>query len=191
MSLLCFNSAQTSRLINTNLCMVGNFSLSKFCWQHLSILHIVSLFSYRKREQRHNLSGLSSRSKQSNNSSRNSGRPPLVRDVHKRFFKNPYQLAQQLFQQSRSGLSAQKEELEIHLKKTYSDPDREIPVSESAGLVWPAARGEKLNNNPPNLEEIRAVVQKTKAKSAPEPNVLRQLHKILREAWSNLKISEQ
>ena len=50
-----------------------------------------------------------------------------------RFFEDPYQFARkcesldsrQLFQQPRSGLlSAQKEKLEIHLKKTYSDPDR-------------------------------------------------------------------
>ena len=116
------------------------------------------------------------------------------------FFKDPYQFARQLFQQPRSGsLSAQKEELEIHLKKTYSDLDRETPLSECAGLVWPAAPGEEFNNNPPNLDEIRTVVQKARAKSAPGsngmpnllykrcPNVLRQLHKILRGAWSNRK----
>ena len=63
-----------------------------------------------------------------------------------RFFKVPYQFAQ-LFQQPRSGSpSAQKEELETHLMKTYSDPDREIPLSESAGLVWPATPLEKFNN---------------------------------------------
>ena len=87
-----------------------------------------------------------------------------------RFYKDPYQFARQLFQQPRSGsLSAQKE-LETHLKKTYSDPDREIPLSESTGLVWPATPGEKFNNNPSNLDEIRAVVQKARAKSAPGPN---------------------
>ena len=69
--------------------------------------------------------------------------------------KDPYQFARQLFQQPRLGsLSAQKEELEIHLKETYSDQDREILLSESASLVWPASPGEKFNNNPPNLEEI-------------------------------------
>ena len=80
-----------------------------------------------------------------------------------RFFRDPYQFARELFQQSRSGsLSAQKEELETHLKKTYSDPGREISLSEFADLVWPAT--------PPNLNEIRAVVQKARAKSAPGPN---------------------
>ena len=60
-----------------------------------------------------------------------------------RFFKDPYQFALQIFQQPRSGsLSAQKEQLETHLMKTYSDPDIEISLSESAGP------GEKFNNNP-------------------------------------------
>ena len=53
------------------------------------------------------------------------------------------------------------------------------------------------------MDEIRAVVQKARAKSAPGsygvpyllykrcPNVLRRLQKILRGAWSNQKIREQ
>ena len=69
--------------------------------------------------------------------------------------KDPYQFARQLFQQPRSvSLSAPKEELETHLKETCSDPDRDILLSESASAVWPAASGEKLKNNPPNLDEI-------------------------------------
>ena len=115
-----------------------------------------------------------------------------------RFYKDPFQFARQLFQQPRSG---QKEELETHQRKTYSDPNREIPLSKPAGPVWPAAPGEELNSKPPSLKEINAVVQKARAKSAPGlsvvpyllykrcPNVLKRLHKILRGAWSNLKIS--
>ena len=89
------------------------------------------------------------------------------------------------------------------MRKKYSDPNREIPFSEPAGLVGPAAPGEEFNSKPPSLKEINAVVQKARAKSAPGPNgvpyllykrcpnVLKRLHKILRGAWSNLKISEQ
>ena len=121
-----------------------------------------------------------------------------------RFYKDPFQFARQLFQQPKSGsLSVQKEQLEIHLRKTYSDPSREIPLSEPAGLVWPAAPGEEFNGKPPSLKDINAVVQKVRAKSAPGPNgmpnllytrcpnVLKRLHKIFRGAWSNLKISQQ
>ena len=121
-----------------------------------------------------------------------------------RFYKDPFQFARQLLQQPRSGsLSVKKDQLEAHLRKTYSDPNREIALSEPAGLGWPAAPGEEFNCKPPSLKEINAVVQKARAKSAPGPNgvpyllykrcpnVLKRLHKILRGAWSNLKISEQ
>ena len=121
-----------------------------------------------------------------------------------RFYKDPFQFARQLFQQPRSGsLSVQKEQLEAHLRNTYSDPNREIPLSEPAGLVWPAAPRGEFNSKPPSLKEINSIVQKARAKSAPGPNgvpyllykrcpnVLKRLHKILRGAWSNLKISEQ
>ena len=39
-----------------------------------------------------------------------------------------------------------KKTLETHLRKTYSHPNIEIPLSETAGLVWPATPGEKSNN---------------------------------------------
>ena len=80
-----------------------------------------------------------------------------------RFYKDPFQFARQLFQQPRSGsLSVQKEQLETHLRNTYSDPNTEIPLSEPAGLVWPAAPGEKFNSKSSSLKEINAVVKKSK-----------------------------
>ena len=69
--------------------------------------------------------------------------------------------------------------------------------------MLPAAPAEEFNSKPPSLKEINFVVQKARAKSAPGvnvvpyplykryPNVLKRLHKILRGAWSNLKINEQ
>ena len=83
----------------------------------------------------------------------------------KRFYKDPFQFARQLFQQPRSdSLSVQKEQLKTQLRKTYSDPNREIPLSKPAGLVWPAAPVEEFNNKPPSLKEINAAVQKARAK---------------------------
>ena len=121
-----------------------------------------------------------------------------------RFFRGPFQYARQLFEQPKSGsLSVQKEVLETNLKKTYSDPDREKPIEEIEGLVWPSAPGVKFNNKPPSLDEVAAVVRKASSKSAPGPNgvsyllykrcpkVLEWLHKIIRGAWKNQKISEQ
>ena len=50
-----------------------------------------------------------------------------------------------------------------HKKKTYSDSDREIPLSESAGLVWPATPGEKFNNNPPKIGRNQSSCAKSKS----------------------------
>ncbi|GFN94967.1 reverse transcriptase [Plakobranchus ocellatus] len=59
-----------------------------------------------------------------------------------RFIRDPFQFARQLFQQPKSAiLTLDREELETHLKKTYSDPTREIPLEATASLVWPTAPG--------------------------------------------------
>ncbi|GFN85219.1 reverse transcriptase [Plakobranchus ocellatus] len=126
------------------------------------------------------------------------------RKNQERFIRDPFQFARQLFQQPKSGtLTVEREELETHLKKTYSDPTREILLEETTGLVWPAAPGTKFDSKPPSLQEVIAVVSKARAKSAPGPNgvpyllykrcpnVLKKLHKMLRSAWKNIKISKE
>ncbi|GFS06189.1 reverse transcriptase [Elysia marginata] len=126
------------------------------------------------------------------------------RKNQERFLRDPFQFARQLFQQPKSGtLAVSREELEAHLKKSYSDNNRELPLEETAGLIWPAAPGIKFNNKPPNLQEVVAVVNKARAKSNPGPNgvpyllykrcpnVLKRLHKILRSAWNNIKVSKK
>ncbi|GFO24927.1 reverse transcriptase [Plakobranchus ocellatus] len=126
------------------------------------------------------------------------------RKNQERFIRDPFQFARQLFQQPKSRtLAVDREELETHLKKTYSDPTREIPLEETTGFVWPAAPGIKLDSKPPSLQEVIAVVNKARAKSVPGPNgvpyllykrcpnVLKKLHKILRSAWKNIKISKE
>ncbi|GFN87643.1 reverse transcriptase, partial [Plakobranchus ocellatus] len=88
-----------------------------------------------------------------------------------RFIRDPFQFARQLFQQHKSGtLTVDREELETHLKKTYSDPIREIPLEETTGLVWPAAPRIKFASKPPSLQEVIAVINKARAKSASGPN---------------------
>ena len=67
-----------------------------------------------------------------------------------RDFKDPYQ-------------SARQEELGIHYEKTYSDPDREILPSESAGLVMRATPGEKFNNNSPKPGRNQSSCSKSKS----------------------------
>ncbi|GFN73755.1 reverse transcriptase [Plakobranchus ocellatus] len=126
------------------------------------------------------------------------------RKNQERFIRDPFQFARQLFQQPKSrSLTVDREELETNLKKTYSDPTPEIPLEETTGLVWPAASATKFESKPPSLQEVIAVVNKARAKSAPGPNgvpyllykrcpkVLKKLHKILRSAWTNIKISKE
>ncbi|GFR65403.1 reverse transcriptase [Elysia marginata] len=126
------------------------------------------------------------------------------RKNQERFLRDPFQFVRRLFQQPKSGtLAVSREDLEAHLKETYSDTNRELPLEETAGLIWPAAPGIKFNNKPPNLQEVVAVVNKARAKSAPGPNgvpyllykrcpnVLKRLHKILRSAWNNIKVSKE
>ncbi|GFN80460.1 reverse transcriptase [Plakobranchus ocellatus] len=80
------------------------------------------------------------------------------RKNQERFIRDPFQFARQLFQQPKTGtLTVEREELETHLKKTYSDPTREIPLEETSGLVWPAAPGIKFDSKPPSLQEVIAV----------------------------------
>ncbi|GFO20788.1 polyprotein [Plakobranchus ocellatus] len=93
------------------------------------------------------------------------------RKNQERLNRDPFQFARQLFQQPKSGtLTVEREELETDLKKTYSDPAREIPLEETTGLVWPAAPGIKFDSKPPRLQEVIEVVNKARAKSAPRPN---------------------
>ncbi|GFO14906.1 reverse transcriptase [Plakobranchus ocellatus] len=69
-----------------------------------------------------------------------------------RFVRYPFKFARQLFQQPKSGtLTVDRKELETHLKKTYSDPTREIPLEESTGLVWPADPGIKFDSKASKL----------------------------------------
>ncbi|GFN86432.1 reverse transcriptase [Plakobranchus ocellatus] len=74
---------------------------------------------------------------------------------------------------------------------------------DTLGLVWPPALGIKFDSKPPSLQEVIAVVNKARAKSAPEPNgvpyvlykrcpnVLKKLHKLLQSAWKNTKTNKE
>ncbi|GFO36197.1 reverse transcriptase [Plakobranchus ocellatus] len=52
-----------------------------------------------------------------------------MKKTQENFFKDPFQCARQLFQGT---LTAQKEELETHLYKIYSDPEREKRLEDIA-----------------------------------------------------------
>ena len=125
----------------------------------------------------------------------------LKKKKQEQFFQDPFGFARKLFEQPKSGsLVVEKNELESHLRKTYSDTDRLTPLSDIDG---PSQPGEEFNCDPPSLTEVTTVVHKARAKSAPGPNgvpyllykrypkVLGWLHKMLKSAWDNLMIGDQ
>lgn len=58
-----------------------------------------------------------------------------------------------------------REELERHLKKTYSDEHWEVFLSVEDGLSWPGKPTVAFNRNPPRIIQGRC-------KSVPGPNVV-------------------
>ena len=62
------------------------------------------------------------------------------------FVKNPYKFAKGIFTESKSGnLECTKQELENHLRCTYSDPKREVEMPEIHGTRRPAEPGIPFN----------------------------------------------
>ena len=64
------------------------------------------------------------------------------RIAHEQFLKNPYEAAKKLFTEARSGkLKCTKEELDAHVRQTYSDPTTGDPLPDMRGLKRPTAPG--------------------------------------------------
>ena len=62
------------------------------------------------------------------------------RRAREQFLKNPYEAAKKLFTEARSGnLKYTKEELDAHIRQTYSDSNRDEPLSDMRGLKRPTA----------------------------------------------------
>lgn len=119
------------------------------------------------------------------------------------FFKDPFKFARELFEKPRSGsLTASKDALQQHLRETYSDERRNLPLDAMSGLVWPSNPGTLFNTNPPTLQEVLDTVKKARCKSAPGPNgvpytvykrcptVLKKLFRLLKSAWKRQIISK-
>jgi len=112
------------------------------------------------------------------------------------FYKNPYAFAKSLFTESKSGvLDVPQEELEEHLKKTYSDSCRDVPLPHMHGITKPAPPGLAFDMSNLKAKEVREFVRKARTKSAPGMNglsyklykncplVLGELTVLLQRAW--------
>ena len=79
--------------------------------------------------------------------------------------------AKDLFEQPKSGsLDVDKETLEDHLRKTYSDANRKNPLEDTDGIEKPGAPNTTFNVKQQTLDEVKKVVSKARNKSSPGPN---------------------
>ena len=86
----------------------------------------------------------------------------------KEFVKDPYKFAKKLFDEKKGGkLECTKEELEEHLKKTYTDAERNKKLPPMEGIKRPTAPGKKFNMNDLKMKEVEMFVKKARAKAAP------------------------
>ena len=110
------------------------------------------------------------------------------------FFANPNQFTKKLFEQSKNGeLNVPQEELENHLRETYSDPDRQIPMADMEGLVKPTHPGEQFDLSPPKLSEVERFINKARSASAPGPSgvpykVYKKCGELRKALWKLLKV---
>lgn len=83
------------------------------------------------------------------------------------FLKQPYEFAKKLFVEARNGtLECTKEQLDDHIKTTYSDEEREIPLQFIDGLKRPSEPGREFDLSDFKAREVDEFVRKARAKSA-------------------------
>ena len=88
--------------------------------------------------------------------------------VRQGFIKDPYKFAKGLFSESKSGkLECTKEELENHLKETYSDPEGQYRLPRMAGLQTPTTPSVAFDMSDIKAKEVDDFVRKARSKSAP------------------------
>ena len=85
------------------------------------------------------------------------------------FIENPFGFTKKLLGQKRDGnLVCSKEELELHLQNTYSDPSRELELGQCDILLDPPPSTQDTRE--PLLKEVQEVVRKSRSSSAPGPS---------------------
>ncbi|XP_031418446.1 uncharacterized protein LOC105897391 [Clupea harengus] len=120
------------------------------------------------------------------------------------FIANPFKFTKDLLGQKRSGkLASSQEDIDQHLKQTYSDPAREQELGECNNLIEPPEPEVQFDPSELQLKEVREVVRKARASSAPGPSgtsykvykncpkLLLRLWKILQVFWRRGRIPEQ
>ncbi|XP_061093280.1 uncharacterized protein LOC133125737 [Conger conger] len=120
------------------------------------------------------------------------------------FIANPFKFMKDLLGQKRSGkLASSQEDIDQYLTRTYSDPEREQELGECDILIDPPEPEVQFDKSELQLKEVREVVRKARASSAPGPSgtsykvykncpkLLQHLWKLMRVFWRRGKIPEQ
>ena len=112
----------------------------------------------------------------------------------KAFISNPFGFSKRLLGQKKSGsLSCSKEEMDSHLKNTFSDSAREQDLGPCEKLINPPEPSKEFVGKEPTLNEVRKVVQAARSCSAPGPSgvpyrVYKHCPKLLTRLWKILKV---
>ncbi|XP_062872774.1 uncharacterized protein LOC134334411 [Trichomycterus rosablanca] len=112
----------------------------------------------------------------------------------KAFITNPFSFTKRLLGQKNSGtLKCSVEDINHHLKTTFSDPLREQDLGPCEALVKPPVPVVQFNTAEPTLKEVKDAVMAARSSSSPGPSgvpyrVYKQCPKLLVRLWKILKV---
>ncbi|XP_053395771.1 uncharacterized protein LOC128555950 [Mercenaria mercenaria] len=110
------------------------------------------------------------------------------------FVANPFKFSKSLFDKEKSGkLESSIEEVQQYLRDTHSDPQREEPLGDCPITEAETPPTTPLDIKEPTFQEVKDVVRKARAGSAPGPNgipykVYKMCPYLLRRLWSLLRV---
>lgn len=120
------------------------------------------------------------------------------------FIQDPYKYTKGLFTESKSGrLECTREELEEHLKDTYSDKTKEAELPDMKGFRRPTAPGAQFDMSDIKKKEVDDFVKKARAKSKPGndgitykvykqcPKLRMRLFLLIREMWRAKDVADR
>ena len=98
-------------------------------------------------------------------------RRKLKERQRKQFFDDPFKFIKGLFDSAKSGtLNVRKEDLEEHLKSTYSDSLCKEELGSMSGLINPTGPSVPFNLSEPKLSEVEKYLKKARTASSPGPS---------------------
>ncbi|KAJ8360173.1 hypothetical protein SKAU_G00166980 [Synaphobranchus kaupii] len=123
---------------------------------------------------------------------------------HAGFIVNPFGFTKQLLgQKCSSHLECSKEEIDHHLRNTYSNNAREQDLGNYRALITPPEPTSEFNDKEPTLKQVQEIVRSARTSSAPGPSgvpymvykrcprLLYRLWRILKVIWRRGKVAQQ